>query len=148
MKKKISTSVVFLLLGSTLSAQTAIFEYDEAGNQVLRGLCSGCKSSNTSSFLVESKAQTILEKVTNSIRLAPVPVKTNLTVLWDIKVKDYIKRIELAPYNDVRILSFFEVKNMSSTSCIFNMESYSYGVYYLRFYLSDGSIFTKTITKN
>ncbi|CAD7802819.1 hypothetical protein CHRY9390_00983 [Chryseobacterium aquaeductus] len=148
MKKTLSTSLFFLLLGNTLSAQTAIFEYDEAGNQVLRGLCSGCKSGSKTSIPVEPKAQTILEEVSKSIRVAPVPVKTNLTVLWDIKVKDYIKRIELVPYNDVRILSFFEVKNTSNTSCIFNMESYSYGVYYLRFYLSDGSIFTKTITKN
>jgi len=148
MKKTISTIAVFLLLGSALSAQTAIFKYDEAGNQILRGLCDGCKSSSKISTLSESKSKTILEEVANSIRVAPVPVKANLTVIWDLKVKEYIKRIELLPYNDVRILSFFDMKYTSNTSCIFNMESYSYGVYYLKFYLSDGSIYTKTITKN
>lgn len=150
MKKTISTTVFFLLLGSYSSAQTVIFEYDEAGNQVLRGLCMGCKSGSKISTPADSKSKslTISEEVANSIQLAPVPVKTSLTILWDVKVKDYIKRIELLPYNDVRILSFFDVKNTTNTSCIFNMESYSYGVYYIKFYLSDGSIYTKTITKH
>lgn len=147
MKKTIITGV-FLILGSYFSAQTVIFEYDEAGNQVLRGLCVGCKSSNEASILAEPQSQTISEEVANSIKVAPVPVKTNLTILWDIKVKDYIKRIELVTYNDVRVLSFFDVKNTSNNSCIFNMESYPYGVYYLKFYLSDGTIYTRTITKN
>ncbi|MFY1045059.1 hypothetical protein [Chryseobacterium sp. GP-SGM7] len=147
MKKTISTTV-FLLVCSYSFAQTVIFEYDEAGNQVLRGLCIGCKSSNKTSIPLESKPLTILEEVTNNIKVAPVPVKTNLTIFWDSKVKDYINRIELLAYNDVRILSFFNIKNTSNNSCIFNMESYSYGVYYLKFYLSDGSIYTKTITKN
>lgn len=148
MKKTISITAVFLTLGSSCYAQTVIFKYDEAGNQIFRGLCDGCKeTSEKSSVAEETKAQTIAQQVANNIKVAPVPVKTNLTILWDVKVKDYIKRIELVPYNDVRILSFFDMKN-TSTSCVFNMESYHYGVYYLKFYLSDGSIYTKTITKN
>ncbi|KFF09732.1 hypothetical protein IW15_22565 [Chryseobacterium soli] len=148
MMKSIFMIAFLISLGSNLSAQTVIFEYDEAGNQVLRGLCDACKSSSKISTLAESKSQTISEGVANSIQVAPVPVKTILTILWDVKIKDYIKRIELVPYNDVRILNVFDVKNTSNTSCVFNMESYPYGVYYLKFYLSDGTIYTKTITKN
>jgi len=149
MKKTISITALLLLLGGRFYAQTVIFKYDEAGNQIFRGLCDGCKQSNEiSSIPSEIKPQSLTEKVANSIRVAPVPVKTDLTILWDAKVKDYITRIELLPYNDVRVLHFADVKSLNNNSCIFHMESYSYGVYYLRFYLSDGSIYTKTITKN
>lgn len=149
MKKTISITAFFLLLGSSLFAQTAIFEYDEAGNQIFRGLCNSCTKSSSKTFtLSEATTQTISEKVANSIRVAPVPVKTDLTILWDASVKDYINRIELLAYNDVRILSLFDIKSASNNSCVFQMGSYSYGVYYLKFYLSDGSIYTKTITKN
>lgn len=148
MIKTISITAFSVALGSSFSAQTAIFKYDEAGNQIFRGLCDGCKKiSEKSSVAEEAKAQTIAQQVAHNIKVAPVPVKANLNILWDAKVKDYIRRIELVPYNDVQILNFFDMKT-TSISCVFNMESYSYGVYYLKFYLSDGSIYTRTITKN
>lgn len=152
MKKSISTAVLFLFFGSSLYAQSVIFEYDEAGNQIFRGICNGCRNSNSNLFSKTqqqvSQPKTIAEKVANSVRAAPIPVKTDLTVLWDAEVKDYITRIELLPYNSFKILSFVDVKTLRNTSCIFRMESYPYGVYYLKFYLSDGSIYTRTVTKN
>lgn len=152
MRKSISTAVFFLFFGSSIYAQSVIFEYDEAGNQIFRGKCDGCKNSNSDLF---SKAQpqvsqpkTIVEKVANSVRAAPVPVKTDLTVLWDAEVKDYITKIELLPYNSFKVISFVDVRTLNNTSYIFRMEGYPYGVYYLKFYLSDGSVYTRTVTKN
>ncbi len=152
MRKSISTAVFFLLFGSSIYAQSVIFDYDEAGNQIFRGICDGCKNSNSDLFSKTqpktSQSNTIAEKVAKSIRAAPVPVKTDLTVLWDAEVKDYITKIELLPYNSFKILSFVDVRTLNNTSYIFRMESYPYGVYYLKFYLSDGSIYTRTVTKN
>ncbi|WP_294300138.1 hypothetical protein [uncultured Chryseobacterium sp.] len=68
--------------------------------------------------------------------------------MWDHEVKDYITKIELLPYNSFKILSFVDVGTLNNTSYVFRMESYPYGVYYLKFYLSDGSIYTRTVTKN
>ncbi|GEN77156.1 hypothetical protein [Chryseobacterium hagamense] len=152
MKKSISTAAIFLFFGSSLYAQSVIFGYDEAGNQIFRGICDGCKNSDSNLFSrkqsQESQPKTIAEKVEKSIRAAPVPVKTDLTVLWDEEVKDYITRIELLPYNSFKILSFADVSTLNKTSYVFHMENYPYGVYYLKFYLSDGSIYTRTVTKN
>lgn len=152
MKKSISTAALFLFFGSSLYAQSVIFEYDEAGNQIFRGICDGCKNSNSELFSKKqpqgSQPQTIAEKVAKSIRAAPVPVKTDLTVLWDAEVKDYITKIELLPYNSFKILNFVDVRTLNNNSYIFRMESYPYGVYYLKFYLSEGSVYTRTVTKN
>lgn len=152
MRKSISTAVFFLFFGSSLYAQSVIFEYDEAGNQIFRGICNGCKNSNSDLFSKTwpqaSQPKTIAQKVANSVRATPVPVKTDLTVLWDKEVNDYITKIELLPYNSFKILSFIDVRTLTNTSYIFRMESYPYGVYYLKFYLSDGSVYTRTVTKN
>lgn len=121
-----------------------IFTYDDAGNQVFRGptgpICVSCRGAESESSLAD--------QMENKIQTAPVPVKTDLTVIWDLSIKDYISKIELLPYNAFNIMETVNVSSLTDNSYVFRMSNYSYGVYYLRFYLTDGSIYTRTVTKN
>lgn len=124
-----------------------IFSYDYAGNQVFRGptgiaVCTSCKGSES-----ESTAP-LADQVENKIKVAPVPVKTNLTVIWDLNIKDYITKIELLPYNAFNIMETVDINSLTENSYIFKMSNYAYGIYYLKFYLTDGSIYTRTVTKH
>ena len=122
-----------------------IFSYDNAGNQVFRGpngiVCANCKNG-------ESTTISLADQIANKIQAAPVPVKTDLTVIWDLSIRDYIAKIELLPYNAFNIMETVNVSSLTDNSYVFRMSRYSYGVYYLKFYLTDGSIYTRTITKN
>ncbi|MCG2794175.1 MAG: hypothetical protein L6262_11585 [Weeksellaceae bacterium] len=127
-------------------ASIVLFSYDTAGNQVFRGpsgsVCTGCRDA-------ESNITTSLaDQLENKIHAAPVPVKTDLTIMWDLSIKDYIVKIELLPYNTFSILETVNVSSLSNNSYLFKMNRYNYGVYYIKFYLTDGSIYTRTITKN
>lgn len=105
-----------------------IFGYDEAGNQIFRGptgpVCNTCKStSTTSTFLAD--------QVADKIQAAPVPVKTDLNIIWDSSIKDYIVSIDLVAYNAFSITRSVDVKSLNTNSCIFTMGNLPYGVYYL-----------------
>ena len=122
-----------------------IFGYDEAGNQIYRGpnaiVCTSCKPS-------EIQSQSLADQVANSIDAAPVPVREDLTVIWKEEIKDYIVSIDLLPYNAFRILKSVSMKSLDTNSYVFEMGHLPYGVYYLKFNLSDGSVYTRTVTKN
>lgn len=122
-----------------------IFGYDEAGNQIFRGptgiVCNTCRPSETSQH-------SLADQVANSINAAPVPVKEDLTVIWKEEIKDYIVSIDLLPYNAFRILKSVSIKSLDTNSYVFEMGHLPYGVYYLKFNLSDGSVYTRTVTKN
>jgi len=122
-----------------------IFGYDEAGNQVFRGSdtnsCNTCRPS-------EQTSTSLADEVANKIQAAPVPVRDNLTVLWDLSIQDYIVSVDLLPYNAFTIYETVIIKTLSSNSYVFRMTHLPYGVYYLRFNLSDGSVYTRTVTKN
>lgn len=145
MKKPISLSslLVILIVGNAKSQ--VIFNYDDAGNQIYRGTISGTgRMANT----MQKATPTLADQVGNKIQAAPVPVKTVLNVIWEQDIKDYIVKIDLLPYNSFQVIETVDIKSKADNSYVFDMSSYPYGVYYLRFYLSDGSIYNRTITKN
>lgn len=146
MKKTILPSLflVFLFAGSAKSQ--VIFNYDDAGNQIYRGTASG--TGRMASSTENTSTPTLVDQVANKIQTAPVPVKTVLNVIWEQDIKDYIVKIDLLAYNSFQIMETVDVKSKMGNSYVFNMNNYPYGVYYLRFYLSDGSIYNRTITKN
>ena len=122
-----------------------IFGYDEAGNQIFRGpeglVCITCRPS-------EIQQLSLADQVANSINTAPVPVKEDLTVIWKEEIKNYIVSIDLLPYNAFRILKSVSMESLKTNSYVFKMGHLPYGVYYLKFNLSDGSVYTRTVTKN
>lgn len=146
MKKTILSSLflVFLLNGNA-KAQV-IFTYDDSGNQIYRGTASG--TGRMASSTESTSIPTLADQIANKIQTVPVPVKTVLNVIWEQDIKDYIVKIDLLAYNSFQIMETVDVKSKMGNSYVFNMNNYPYGVYYLRFYLSDGSIYNRTITKN
>lgn len=155
--KKIYFSFLLIISYGGLSAQTTInFSYDESGNQILRNNCVICSLAptwTTDSTLqpieesVSSEQATLADFVSNQIQTFPVPVKTTLDITWAREVKRYITKIDLIPYNGFNIISSINVSSLNENSYTINMSAFSYGVYYLKFYLLDGSIYTRTITK-
>lgn len=125
----------------------AVFQYDEAGNQIYRGpqilwACITCKDQ------IQQAPLSLADQIANKIQAAPVPVKTDLTVLWDFSIRDFIVSIELLPYNAFTITESVNIRSLNTNSYIFRMSHLPYGVYYLKFNLSDGSVYTRTVTKN
>ena len=124
-----------------------VFEYDDAGNQTYRGPqirrnCPTCRDQ------IQQSSISLADQIANKIQAAPVPVKTDLTVIWDLSIKDYIVKIDLLPYNSFSIVASVNIRSLTDNSYVFGMGGFAYGVYYLKFYLSDGSVYTRTITKN
>lgn len=135
---------LFIIIGITSNAQV-IFNYDDSGNQIYRGTTTG---TGRMASTAEKTNLTLADQLGNKIQAAPVPVKTILKVIWEQEIKDYIVKIELLGYNSFQIMESVDIKKRLGNSYDFNMSDYPYGVYYLRFYLSDGSIFNRTVTKN
>ena len=136
---------LFILVGMTSKAQV-IFTYDDSGNQIYRGTASG--TGRMASSTESTSIPTLADQIANKIQTAPVPVKTVLNVIWEQDIKDYILKIDLLAYNSFQIMETVNVKSKMGNSYVFDMSKYPYGVYYLKFYLSDGNIYTRTITKN
>ncbi len=136
---------LFILVGMTSKAQV-IFTYDDSGNQIYRGTASG--TGRMASSTESTSIPTLADQIANKIQTAPVPVKTVLNVIWEQNIKDYILKIDLLAYNSFQIMETVDVKSKMGNSYVFDMSKYPYGVYYLKFYLSDGNIYTRTITKN
>ncbi|WHF51959.1 hypothetical protein QGN23_01480 [Chryseobacterium gotjawalense] len=156
MKKTLSLSFLLLLFSSCVYSQFAkilsqgdpsivLFGYDESGNQIFRGpsgnVCNTCRPG-------EEINTTLANQVANKIQAVPVPVKTDLTVLWDLSIRDFIVSIDLLPYNAFNITESINIRSLATNSYIFRMSHLPYGVYYLKFNLSDGSVYTRTVTKN
>jgi hypothetical protein len=125
-----------------------IFEYDEAGNQIYRGLCTYCVDNDINNDPANQTVLTLAEQIESKIQTVPVPVQTNLTVMWDLSIKGYIAKIEMLPYNGFNILQNVSINSNSDNFYVFPMSSYPLGVYYLRFYLTDGSVYTRAVIKN
>ena len=136
---------LFILVGMTSKAQV-IFTYDDSGNQIYRGTASG--TGRMASSTESTSIPTLADQIANKIQTAPVPVKTVLNVIWEQNIKDYILKIDLLAYNSFQIMETVDDKSKMGNSYVFDMSKYPYGVYYLKFYLSDGNIYTRTITKN
>lgn len=146
MKTKLILLFVIFLYTESYKAQTitkVLFEYDEAGNQIFRGPDSSGKITKQKETN-EIKFKLIADK----IKVASVPVITDLNIFWEKELSGYILSIDLLPYNAFKILEHIEVKNNSTNSCQFYMGNRPYGVYYLKFNLSDGAVYTVKVTKN
>lgn len=136
---------LFILIGITSKAQV-VFTYDDSGNQIYRGTTSGTGRMASSTEI--TSPSTLADQIANKIQTAPVPVKTVLNVIWEQDIKDYIVKIDLLAYNSFQIIETIDIKTKKDNSYKFNMSGQPYGVYYLRFHLSDGSIYNKAVTKN
>ena len=146
MKKTILPSLFLVFLFNGNAKSQVIFNYDDAGNQIYRGTSTG--TGRIASPSIKENPSTLADQISNQIQIAPNPVETYLNVFWKENIANSIVKIELLPYNSFTIIEYVNLENKKSNQYRFNMTNLPYGVYYLKFYLSDGSTIAKTITKN
>lgn len=142
----------FLTFFSVSSAQKKIiFKYDQAGNQVYRGVDSYAKTLSTIGKKGLTPQQYIGadedELFWAHIKLYPVPVSSILTITWDTDVDYLIKSVSLYEHNSlVNLFTKTNIPNLYQKVQI-QMQSYRLGVYIVSFQLKDGRILTKNIIK-
>ncbi len=135
---------IFLFLGlfffSHSQTKTLIFQYDDAGNQILREY-----QSATSKVAAET---TILQNIFSpqETRIYPNPVEAELTISWEPSLIDYIAKIELIAYNGTYVENVPFVNTESKT--ILDMTHRPSGVYYIKIYCSDGRVLSHSLIKN
>jgi len=153
--------VAFLFLSWQLQAQIIIptankmyFNYDEAGNQILR-YEDLITSSSTAPVEEGSKITTLHNQniiseddFWNNIRIYPVPVKEFLTIDWSEKVDDFISEVSLYEQNTLHWVFQSKKADILNRSLKINMSQRYRGVFVLTFVLKDGRRISKNITKN
>lgn len=153
-KKYLSALFLCTTLGVSAQQTEVYFKYDEAGNQRYRG--PEVSSKQTTDTISKTESQTTSSSQSpaidekefwKQIRLYPIPVNDVLTIDWTDKVDGLIESVSLYQHSTVHWK--FQQQNIPSLNkqLKINMTGYDWGVYVLRFTLTDGRIFSKNITK-
>lgn len=144
----------FFSLSSIGFSQTHMtFQYDEAGNQILRK--AEIIQVPQAAPLVQSQPQTLAstaeetmeEKFLKGLRLYPVPVQKVLTMDWSEENDALIDQISIFEHS--RMLQIFNQKNSSSLNRMIevNLTNLYTGVYTVSFHLKNGKVISKNIIK-
>ncbi|WP_164875601.1 T9SS type A sorting domain-containing protein [Apibacter sp. HY039] len=124
------------------------FEYDGAGNQIIRKYVStiGITTYNQSQEEQEPEVSRGARLSETKVQVFPNPVLTILTIQWENNLSNPVKRIELLPYNSEAIenVSFKHSENKTTL----NMTDKASGVYYLKIHFTDGVIVNHKLIKN
>ncbi|UTN05116.1 T9SS type A sorting domain-containing protein [Flavobacterium bizetiae] len=147
--------IILLLFSFSVNAQQKlIFNYDQAGNQIIRELClSGCSSSakqvkeNTEVKEIEALAEEDLLKFSKEdvISYYPNPVKEELYIKWEVKDNDYVSSIQVFSITGQLLKTYPLMARNDSHNIPF--QDYSTGVYVVILYCSSGDPKTIKIIK-
>lgn len=148
---KIIFLLTFFILYVNSNAQIADrirFEYDAAGNQVLRTLCLGCSLSRNSEKYKEVDdlgEEDLLKFVPeDNISYYPNPVKENLFLKWETEDGSKLSNIEIYTSDGKLIKQIFDV---SESSIVLSFEGYSTGNYFVLMYFTNNKNKSITIIK-
>lgn len=147
MKKFLLITCIFFCYASTALAQEQLtFQYDAAGNQVLRQwVCIGCTAATTSAVTdaqIEALNKSVIWKeagsssAKRSLKAYPNPVSETLQVEWQSTDGVSVKSLEVFSLNGIRVFQGSYPPKQNSTSISFlDMVP---GGYILRASYSDG----------
>lgn len=126
--------LLFLLLLSSIGLlaqnQKIRFDYDTAGNQIVREFCSNCLSKTETKNLEELKDNELMKfNPDDSFSYYPNPVKEELYLKWDSSKETKISSIALFGLNGALLKSFDQQENLMSQSIYF--EKYPSGMYFI-----------------
>ena len=148
MKKLIFT--FFCLQCLFLNAQILRFEYDAAGNQIFRELCSSCPAR---SFQEVTKEVTDLEDSDlkkffpeDVISYYPNPVKEELYIKWDLINENKVLNLDVLSMNGQLLKTFKD--NLQQNSFVISFRDYPNGIYFLNLVYSNGDQKSIKIIKN
>lgn len=140
--KKITTIIFFALGIFSYSQQKITFNYDAAGNQILRELClSDCsQSAKQVKDVKEIEALTDDDLLKFSeedvISYYPNPVKEELYIKWELKENNYITSIQVFSLTGQLLRNYSP--NLKSTSQNIPFQEYPRGVYAVLLYYKNG----------
>lgn len=157
--KNIDMTKTFTLIwfGMTMfsnAQQKITFNYDSAGNQIVRELClSGCSSSakqvkeNAEVKEIEALAEEDLLKFSKEdvISYYPNPVKEELYIKWEVKDNDYVSSIQVFSITGQLLKTYPLMARNDSQNIPF--QDYSTGVYVVILYYNSGDPKTIKIIK-
>ncbi|KQB37714.1 T9SS type A sorting domain-containing protein [Flavobacterium aquidurense] len=137
--------VAFLVFGFSIltkAQQKITFNYDSAGNQILRELClSGCSQSAKQAEEVKEIAaltEDDLLKFSSEdvISYYPNPVKEELYIKWELQEGNYITSIQVFSLTGQLLRSYSP--NLHNTSQNIPFQEYPRGVYAVMLYYKNG----------
>jgi hypothetical protein len=142
---------IFLITYSVCNSQTNItFNYDSAGNQILRQLClSGCtaKPSKEIPKEIEALVEEDLQKFSpeDVISYYPNPVREELYLKWELKDDKNVSSIVVYGLNGQTLNTYH--KNEKSNTQNISFQSYPTGVYIVALIYTNGDQKTIKIIK-
>ena len=145
------TLLFLLLFLSSLSfGQKIAFNYDDAGNQIQRYICTSChsrKTNDTDYKTPESLTDKDLIKddLYGQISYYPNPVKEELYVKWHNKVDNQVTKIELYSISGQLVKYISDLRN--SELATIGFQPYPEGYYNLILVYSNGDRKTLKIIK-
>ncbi|WP_029272452.1 T9SS type A sorting domain-containing protein [Flavobacterium sp. KJJ] len=140
--KKITTLILLGICVFTHAQQKITFNYDAAGNQILRELClTGCiPSTKPAKGVKEIDALTDADLLKFSeqdvISYYPNPVKEELYIKWELKENNYVSSIQVFNVSGQLLRSYQPSSNNQSQNIPF--QDYPTGVYAVMLYYSNG----------
>ena len=140
--KKIITLIVFGITIFSNAQQKITFNYDSAGNQILRELClTGCNSLAKPAKEVkeiEALADEDLLKFSQEdvISYYPNPVKEELFIKWELKDDNYVNSIQVFSLTGQLLRSYQPTVRNDSQNIAF--QDYPTGIYAVMLYYSNG----------
>jgi hypothetical protein len=100
------------------SQDKIIFEYDSAGNQVVRRYCPTCSESKNSQNSIEEELLKFFPE--DIISYYPNPVKDELFLKWDLINNNYVNEIQMFDINAKLISTISDLKNTDRTTIQFS----------------------------
>lgn len=142
--------LVFLFSFKLMSGQTRIkFTYDNAGNQVMRAICTSCLAKTSVDSIKTSETVTesdmIKDEVYDQISYYPNPVLQELYVRWINNETKYVSSIELYSLSGQSIQRFDNLKGSEITTIGFL--NYPTGYYNVVLFYNNGERKTLKIVK-
>ena len=109
---------IFLMSIGAQSQDKIIFEYDSAGNQVVRRYCPTCSESKNSQNSIEEELLKFFPE--DIISYYPNPVKDELFLKWDLINNNYVNEIQMFDINAKLISTISDLKNTDRTTIQFS----------------------------
>ena len=126
--------------GGISDVKKICFEYDAAGNQILRILCSNCISRNATitKSIAELKKEDLQKFFPEDvISYYPNPVKDELYLKWELINNNYVKSIEIYHFNGQFIKKIESLEHTDNQ--IISFQDYPVGVFIINLKYADGN---------
>lgn len=116
--KLLFTIFNILALNFCLAQDKVIFEYDLAGNQIVRRFCPSCSESKNSENSSENNLLKFFPE--DIISYYPNPVKEELFLKWDLVDNNYVTEIQLFDINGRLVSTISDLKDTDRTTVQFS----------------------------